>query len=79
MSSKTVFKIFASFGPAGSIVTMTEKICKRIFNEAYDLGEATFSSREEGEIKRLRQDYVNELFNLKGPFETKSQSLNPLI
>jgi len=53
-SSKTVFKIFASFGPAGSIVTLTEKICKRIFNEAYDLGEATFSSREEGEIKRLR-------------------------
>lgn len=54
MSSKTVFKIFASFGPAGSIVTMTEKICRRIFNEAYNLGEATFSSREESDIKKLR-------------------------
>ncbi|CDW72291.1 UNKNOWN [Stylonychia lemnae] len=79
MSSKTVFKIFASFGPAGSIVALTEKLCRRIFNEAYDLGDATFSSKEESEIKKIRQEFVNELFNLKGPFETKSQSLNPLV
>jgi hypothetical protein len=53
-SSKTVFRIFASFGPAGSIVTMAEKACRRIFTEAYDLGEATFSTREDQEIKKLR-------------------------
>ena len=71
-SSKTVFRIFASFGPAGSIVTMAEKVCRRVFNEAYDLGEATFGSREDSEIKKLRQDYCNDLFALRGPFETKS-------
>lgn len=53
-SSKTVFKIFASFGPAGSIVTMAEKVCRRVFNEAYNLGETTFTGREESEIKKLR-------------------------
>ena len=55
MSNKTVFKIFASFGPAGSIVSLTEKVCWMIFNEAYELGEAAhFSSKEEAIIKKLR-------------------------
>lgn len=70
--SKTVFRIFASFGPAGSIVTMAEKACKRIFSDAYNLGEASVSTREDVEIKKFRQDFVNELFNMRGKFEEKT-------
>ena len=78
--SKTVFKIFASFGPAGSLVTLTEKLCQSIFAEAYDLSESTqLSTKEEQAIKKLRQDFVNDLFNLKGPFEEKRSSSNPLV
>jgi hypothetical protein len=58
-NSKTVFSFFSSFGPAGSIVNMAEKACRRLFPEAYSLGEASLSTREDHEIKKLRQDYVN--------------------
>lgn len=71
--SKTVFRIFASFGPAGSIVTMAEKACRRIFSEAYNLGEVNEATREDVEIKKLRQDFVNELFGMRGKFEEKTQ------
>lgn len=72
MSNKTVFRIFASLGPAGSIVTLAEKACRNLFPDAYELGESHFSTKEDASIKKLRQDFVNELFNIKGPFETKS-------
>jgi hypothetical protein len=39
MTSRTVFKIFGSFGPGGSFVTLVEKLCKGLFNEAYELGD----------------------------------------
>jgi hypothetical protein len=39
MTSRTVFKIFGSFGPGGIFVTIAEKVFKRFFNEAYDLNE----------------------------------------
>jgi len=77
MTSRTVFKIFGSFGPGGSFVTLMEKMCKRIFNEAYELGDPTeFRTDEEDKIKATRQDYVNELFNFKSSFERRSTSLN---
>jgi hypothetical protein len=51
MTSRTVFKIFNSFGPAGSLVTFMEKICRRCFNEAYELGDPNvFKSKEDDEI-----------------------------
>jgi hypothetical protein len=76
MTTRTVFKIFGSFGPGGSLVTLMEKFCKGFFAEAYDLGDPQqFHSPEEEEMKRLRQEFVNELFNFKGEFERKSTSL----
>lgn len=80
MSTRTVFKIFGSFGPGGSIVVFMEKICKSIFNEAYELGDVTqFKSKEEDDLKKLRNEFVNELFNFKGEFERKTTSLKPEV
>jgi len=80
MTSRTVFKIFGSFGPGGCVVTLTEKLCRRFFNEVYELGDPTeFRTDEEDKIKQARQDYVNELFNFKSKFETYTNSLNPLV
>jgi hypothetical protein len=76
MTTRTVFKIFGSFGPGGAIVTFVEKICKGLWPEAYDLGDPTeFHTEEEDKIKVCRQDFVNDLFNLKGVFERMSHSL----
>ena len=76
MTSRTVFKIFSSLGPGGSIVTWMEKLCRRLFPEAYDLGDPTvFKTSEEDQIRELRQEFVNELFNYKSTFERKSNSL----
>lgn len=78
MTTRTVFKIFGSFGPGGSLVTFMEKICKSVFPEAYDLGDPTvFHTAEEDQIKDCRQEFVNELFNFKGSFERLSSSLRP--
>lgn len=76
MTTRTVFKIFGSFGPGGSIVTLMEKVCKGLFNEAYEIGDVSqFKSKEEEELKKLRNEFVNELFNFKGEFERKTSSL----
>mgnify|MGYP001557377521 CR=1 FL=1 len=80
MTSRTVFKIFGSLGPGGAFVTLIEKLCKRIFNDAYELGDPTeFRTEEEEKIKQQRQNYINELFNFKSTFERESTSLNPLM
>lgn len=76
MTSRTVFKIAGSFGPGGSLVILMEKLVRRLFNDAYELGDPTqFHTVEEDQIKQCRQDFVNELFNYKGTFERKSTSL----
>lgn len=49
MTQRSVFKIFGSFGPGGTFVTLTEKILKRFFHESYDLGDTdVFQAQEEG-------------------------------
>ena len=54
-TSRTVFKFFGSFGPGGAIVTVTEKLCKRLFNEAYELGDPNqFKTKEETDMKKMR-------------------------
>ena len=72
MAQKTAFNIFPSFGPAGSIINFAEKLCKNFFPDAYELGEAPMNAKEDIQIKKLRQEFCNELFNIKGPFETRS-------
>lgn len=80
MAQRSIFKIFGSLGPGGSFVTLTEKIIRRFFNEAYDLGDTdVFRAPEEAEILKLRQDYVNELFNMQGDFQRRSTSLNAIV
>ena len=80
MAQRTVFKFFGSFGPGGTFVTLAEKLMKRFFNEAYDIADANeFRAVEEKEIQKLRQDFVNDLFAMKGAFERKSKSTNPLF
>lgn len=80
MAKRSVFKFFGSLGPGGAFVALTEKCIRRFFNEAYDLGEDdVFRAPEEAQIAKLRSDFVNELFNFKGNFERKSNSMNPLI
>lgn len=76
MTTRTVFKIFGSFGPGGAFVTLTEKLCKGLFNEAYEIGDPNeVKSKEEDELKRVRGEFVNELFQFKGEFERKSNAL----
>lgn len=80
MAQRSVFKIFGSLGPGGTFVTLTEKIIRRFFNEAYELGSSdVFQAPEEAEIVKLRHEYVNELFNMKSDFERRANSLNGLI
>lgn len=75
-TSRSVFKIFGSLGPAGSLVTMTEKACRSLFTEAYELGDpAQLVSKEEELLRQARSEFVNELFNFKSEFERKTASL----
>lgn len=55
MTSRTVFKIFGSLGPGGSLVILMEKICRRFFNEAYELGDPDqFMALEDKTIQAKR-------------------------
>lgn len=76
MTTRTVFKIFGSFGPGGAFVTLTEKLCKGLFSEAYEIGDPTeIKSKEEDELKKVRGEFVNDLFNFKGEFERNSTAI----
>ena len=80
MTSRTVFKVASSFGPGGTLVALAEKLCKRFFPVAYELGDdQEFKNEKEDQIKDTRQEYVNTLFNFKGAFIRKSTSLNPVV
>lgn len=69
MTSRTVFKIFGSFGPGGTFVTLAEKLIRKFFNEAYDISDINeFRGTEEPQIEKLRQDFVNDLFNMNSNF-----------
>ena len=48
LSGRTVFKFFAAFGVGGSVPALTEKLCKKFFQEAYDFkSDGDFTSHEE--------------------------------
>jgi hypothetical protein len=60
----------ASFGPGGAIAAIAEKLFRRLFSQGYALGdEHEFRAPEDVQIRKLRQDYVNELFDMKATFE----------
>jgi len=55
MTQRSVFKIFGSLGPGGTFVTLTEKIIRYVFNDAYDLkNDDEFRASEEVEIAKMR-------------------------
>ena len=65
---RTVLKIFGSLGPAGSFITLTEKLVRIIFNDAYDLGDpARERSKESNEkSQKLREEFIHTLFEMRG-------------
>ena len=75
MSSRYVFKFFGSIGPGGAFSSLTEQICTSIFPQAYKIGDdEEFESDMDRKLKELRQEYINELFNIKNKFERKIHS-----
>ncbi len=71
MAQRSVFKIAGSLGPAGSIVTLMEKLCRRLFREAYEYGDESIGETvEEKKIKELRENFVNDVFDMKGKFNS---------
>jgi hypothetical protein len=74
-SKRSVFSILGSFGPGGAIAVLTEKLIRAIFTEGYDLGdESEFKSPEDAAVRKLRQDYVNEIFDFKKTFDQAEPS-----
>lgn len=78
--ARSVFKIFGSLGPGGSVVTFMEKSCRRWFNLAYEIGDPKFHvTAEETRVRELRERFVNEIFEFKSEFNRMTQvSRNPL-
>ena len=75
--TRSVFKIFGSIGPGGSISILTEKLCGAIFYDGYELKDPNLeevSAAQEKE-KKERGDYVAELFQRRGEIERGILSL----
>ena len=69
MATRFVFKLFASIGPAGALVGLTEKICTALYPHAYDLGDESHTeTKVDKDIKKVREDYINQLFNMRNKF-----------
>ena len=72
MAQRNVFKLFGSIGPAGSLVSLTEKICSYAFPHAYAFGnEDDIESQIDVDIRKLREEYIRELFLYKNKFAKK--------
>jgi len=72
MASRNVFKIFGSIGPAGSIVSLTEKLCSSLYPHAYNFGdESQTESQIDKDLRTVREEYIKELFNYKNKFVKK--------
>ena len=73
MANRTVFKIFGSIGPAGSIVSLSEKVCSNMFPHAYRFGEDNqFESQIDKDLRALREEYIKKLFDFKNKFEKRT-------
>lgn len=89
MALRSVFKFFGSIGPGGTFSTLAEKICTSIYPLAYKFGDPEqMESEIDKQIKKLREEYVLELFKIKNKFEknkasakseVKEQAFNDLL
>lgn len=75
MVKRYVFKFFASVGPGGSWASLIEQVCTSIYPSAYDIGnEDDMESAVDRQIKELREEFVNEMFEIKDEFVEGSVS-----
>ena len=73
MATRHVFKLFGSVGPAGSLVSLTEKICSSIYPHAYNFGdESHIESQIDRDLRSVREEYIKALFNQKNKFAKKT-------
>lgn len=88
MATRHVFKLFGSIGPAGSLVSLTEKICSSLYPHAYNFGdENQVESQIDKDLRAVREEYIKALFNQKNRFakkiaqgeETKKEAYEDLI
>ena len=74
MANRSVFKFFGSLGPAGALVSLTEKICTAIYPAAYRFGDPEeLETQIEKDIKACRQDYIAELFKIRNKFNRSTK------
>ena len=75
MALRSVFKFFGSIGPGGTFSTLAEKICTSVYPLAYKYGDPEqMESEIDKKIKKLREEYVLELFKQKNKFEKHKDS-----
>ena len=69
MATRNIFKFFGSLGPAGSLVSLTEKVCSYWYPHAYEFGdENQIESNTDKEIRKMKENYIGELFKFKNKF-----------
>lgn len=70
MATRFVFKFWGSIGPAGSVVGLVEKMCTALYPHAYQFGdESQIESQVDKDLKKLREQYINEIFKIKNKFQ----------
>jgi hypothetical protein len=75
MVKRYVFKFFASVGPGGSWASLIEQMCTAIYAPAYDVGnEEDLESAIDRQIKELREEFVNEMFEIQEEFDANATS-----
>jgi hypothetical protein len=73
MATRNVFKFFGSIGPAGSLVSLTEKICSSWYPHAYNFGDDTqIESQIDKDLRKVREDYIKEIFQQRNRFIKKT-------
>jgi len=69
MPKRYIFKLFASVGPGGSWASIVEQVSTSVFPRAYDVGnEDEIETVIDREIKKLREEFVGEMFEVKEEF-----------
>ena len=67
-----------SFGPGGAIAILTEKLCRAMFYEGYELVDPDADKVEvfNEKAKKQRAEFVEELFRVRGRLTREMNSFN---
>ena len=81
MAQRTAFKFCASFGPAGAIAVLAEKLSRAIWYEAYEQGDPSMEPAEKfvAQAQQQRSAYVSDLFKVRGKLEREMVSFKPEV